>query len=128
MKLQCPDDYCVRMVDFPGDVLAAVRVDDSGYYTIYINDRLSMQAKREALKHELTHIIQGDFDNHLTIYDIEARACADEKLPRINMQSRKRFVTDNEFLSLIEIGKNSIRGHSRRDTLHRSAMDARTHV
>jgi hypothetical protein len=80
MKLKCPDDYRVVMVDFPGDVLAAVRVDPNGYYTIYINEKLSLQAKREALKHELNHIMQGDFDNHYTIYDIEKRAAAKERI------------------------------------------------
>lgn len=92
------------MVDFPGDVLAAVRVDADGYYTIYINDKLSLQAKRQALKHELTHIINGDHDNHYTIYDAERRATASERIA-INMKSNMPFVSEEDFFKLIEVGK-----------------------
>lgn len=104
MKLRCPDDYRVVMVDFPGDVLAAVRVDCNGYYTVYINDRLSLQAKREALKHELNHILQGDYDNHYTIYDIEKRAAAKERIA-VNLKSNMSFVPEEDFLKMIQVGK-----------------------
>lgn len=74
--MKSPDDYAVVMRgDFPGDVLAAVRVDADGYPTVYINDCLSLPAKRMALRHELWHFANGDFDNHLTIYDAEKKAC-----------------------------------------------------
>ena len=105
MKLRCPDDYRVIMMDFPGDVLAAVRVDANGYYTIYINDKLSLQAKREALKHELTHIINGDFDNHYTIYDIEKRACAAERIPHINTKGNIQ-IDEKAFIDLVSVGKS----------------------
>lgn len=104
MKLKCPDDYRVVMVDFPGDVLAAVRVDPTGYYTIYINEKLSLQAKREALKHELRHILNGDHENHYTIYDVERKACAKERVA-INLKSNMPYVTEPDFLKMIEVGK-----------------------
>lgn len=72
--MKCPDDYRVVMVSFPGDILAAVRIDANGYPTIYINDALSLPARREALKHELRHLMNGDHTNHLTIYDAEKQA------------------------------------------------------
>ena len=73
--MKCPDDYNVILVRLPGDVLSVVRVDVNSYPTVYINEALSLQAKRTALLHELAHFRQGDFTNHATIYDAEKRAC-----------------------------------------------------
>lgn len=79
--MTCPDDYAVVMRgDLPGDVLAIVRVDANGYPTVYINDDLSLPAKRMALRHELWHFANGDFDNHVTIYDAEKKACHAAKM------------------------------------------------
>lgn len=79
--MTCPDDYAVVMRgDLPGDVLAVVRVDANGYPTVYINDCLSLPAKRMALRHELWHFANGDFDNHVTIYDAEKKACHAAKM------------------------------------------------
>lgn len=62
------------MMPFPGDVLACVRVGADNYPTVYINDSLSLDAKRRALRHELQHFRNGDFHNHLSVWDAEAQA------------------------------------------------------
>ena len=83
--MTCPDDYNVIMMPFPGDVLAAVRVDADGYPTVYINDYLCPDAKKAALRHELWHFQNGDFFSHLTIYDVERKAaycCPLDAMPR----------------------------------------------
>lgn len=85
--MTCPDDYNVVFVAFPGDVLAAVRVDSDGYPTIYINWFLSDSARRAALDHELSHIERGDLTNHLTIYDVERSAAASVPLPALMTRS-----------------------------------------
>lgn len=83
--MTCPDDYNVILLQMPGDILAAVRTDADGYPTIYINDALSEPARRQALNHELSHIVHDDLTNHLTIYDAERRAV---RQSRINMFTR----------------------------------------
>ena len=98
-----PDDYNVIMMPFPGDILAAVRVDATGYPTIYINDYLSPSSKQEALRHELAHILRNDLTNHLTIYDAEKGAVARELLPAIMTRSF-RDLTDAEAWGLLFAG------------------------
>ena len=92
-----PDDYNVIMMPFPGDILAAVRVDASGYPTIYINDYLSTPSKQIALRHELAHILRGDLTNHLTIYDAEKGAVASAQLPEIMMRSVRELTGAEEW-------------------------------
>ena len=100
--MKCPDDYNVVMIPLPGDVLACVRVDYNGYPTVYINDYLSLEAKRQALRHELAHFHNGDFDNRVTIYDAEKRAAAasyTNPMPRAF-----RPLTQEEYVQLMLIG------------------------
>lgn len=67
--IDCP----VYMVHFPGSIRAAVRLDEEGYPSIYINDQLSPQAKKQAYLHELQHLENDDFYNDLPIEEIECR-------------------------------------------------------
>jgi hypothetical protein len=101
--MKCPDDYRVIMLEMPGDILACVKFDGNGYPTIYINDLLSLPAKREALRHELRHIQNGDIDNALTIYDAEAQASA-RVLPDVNACAH-RPLTGEDFVHLCMIGQ-----------------------
>lgn len=83
--MKIPDDYNVVGVQMPGDIKAAVRIDDSGYPTIYLNINLSQETQQRALRHELHHIENGDFFSHLTIQDVETgaiRAEVPHVLPR----------------------------------------------
>jgi len=65
-------EYSVYMMPFPGDVLAAVRVDEEGYTSIYINDALSPAAKKRAFLHELRHMKREDMNNEKPIEEVEA--------------------------------------------------------
>ena len=72
--MRYPDDYNVKFMRMPGDVFSVLRVDATGYPTIYINDQLCVEAQRRALKHELAHYLYDDFNNYATIWDAEKRA------------------------------------------------------
>jgi len=72
--LREPEDYSVVLVPFPGSVHACVCVDELGYATIYINVKISPEARLRALDHELYHMKRGHFWNHYTIYEAEAEA------------------------------------------------------
>ena len=64
--------YKVYEVPFPGDILGAVRIDENGFASIYINRDLSPKAKRETVDHELDHLRRNDLYNDLSIYEVEA--------------------------------------------------------
>lgn len=66
------DEYRVYMIQFPGDINAAVRVDCEGFPSIYINDALSPAAKKRALLHEIRHIERDDLYNDKPIDEVEA--------------------------------------------------------
>ena len=65
------DEYRVYLMPFPGDIMGAVRIDNEGFPSIYINDALSPEAKKRAFLHELQHIERDDFFNNMTIEEIE---------------------------------------------------------
>ena len=69
-------EYRVYLMPFPGNVLAAVRLDAEGYPSIYINDALSPEAKKRAFLHELRHIEDEDFYNDRSIEEVERDADA----------------------------------------------------
>ena len=93
--MKCPDDYnAVMLPDLPGDVLSVVRVDANGYPTVYINDALSLPAKRMALAHELWHFSHGDCTHPVTLDDAEKRACHAARIAQL--PRRFRAATDTE--------------------------------
>lgn len=55
-------DYTVKMVSLSGRVkgFSTKGVDDD--YIIFINKNLNYEQQRNALKHELEHIMNGDLD------------------------------------------------------------------
>ena len=65
-------DFRVIFLPFTGDIKGATRVDEDGFATIYINEALAPDAKKDTLKHEIRHIERNDFYNDLTIYEVEA--------------------------------------------------------
>lgn len=67
------EDYHVYLMPFPGDIRAAVRLDAEGYPSIYINDKLSPEAKKRAFLHELRHIRNNDFHNGKKLKEIEGK-------------------------------------------------------
>lgn len=73
MKLY-EDEYRVYMVNFKtGAIKAAVRVDPDGYPSIYVNDQIGAEAKKQALAHELRHIINNDLSNDRPIREVERK-------------------------------------------------------
>lgn len=70
------DEYAVYMVQLPGDIYGAVRLDADGFASIYINEALAPQAKRETLDHELDHLRHHDHTNDKDIFFIENRNSA----------------------------------------------------
>ena len=64
-------DYYVRVVPFPVRVPGMVMPNEDGTFSIYINADLSELEQREALDHELDHILNNDFYNEKPIWEIE---------------------------------------------------------
>jgi len=64
-------DYIVRYADFPITVRAVTVMDINGFYNIYINARLSYDAQKRAIAHEIEHIARGDFFSYGTLEDVE---------------------------------------------------------
>lgn len=62
-------DYCIRYIDLPCTIKGLTALDSNGFYNIYINSRLSGYDQREAIKHELTHILRKDFDKEEEILE-----------------------------------------------------------
>ncbi|HIR53359.1 MAG TPA: hypothetical protein IAB39_08185 [Candidatus Onthovicinus excrementipullorum] len=50
---------------------AVTILDCDGNYNVYLNDRLSYDAQRDAYEHELTHIERDDFYNQIPIEKAE---------------------------------------------------------
>lgn len=63
--------YTVRLVKLPPAVKGLVLRDAEDFNNIYINENLDPEQQKKALLHELNHIEQQDFDNSLTIPEIE---------------------------------------------------------
>lgn len=66
------DDIFVYMVDLPDGVNEMVAPCLAGY-TVYINDKLSPEGRREAYRHALHHIVNRDFEKS-DVNEIEVEA------------------------------------------------------
>ena len=73
-ELKLPDNCRVRLVDLPASAGGAIAVDADGFVNLYINARLSLEARREALRHELAHHYRGDLYSAEDIRSIERAA------------------------------------------------------
>lgn len=60
------------MIPLPPGVNSMVTESPDGWQNIYINTSLSFIDQKQALKHELDHIAEDDFNNTRSIRDIEA--------------------------------------------------------
>ncbi len=61
----------VRLKALPLGMNAVTILDCDGNYNVYLNDRLSYDAQRDAYEHELTHIERDDFYNQIPIEKAE---------------------------------------------------------
>ena len=69
------NDVFVRYsTELPYKVHGMVIMDANGDYNVYINARLSCVEQKKAMRHELTHIKNGDFDSNSSIERVEERA------------------------------------------------------
>lgn len=66
------DEVFVYVVDLPDGVNEMVAPCLAGY-TVYINDKLSPEGKREAYRHALYHIVNHDFEKS-DVNEIEVEA------------------------------------------------------
>lgn len=82
-------EYSVIPVPFPGDIMAAVRLSPDGWANIYINDKLSPQAAKRALEHELRHLARDDFYNSRSIRAIECRQRRERTAPPDYVRSHR---------------------------------------
>lgn len=68
-------DYVVREIDFGNSAAdGAVMSCEDGVPNIYINGRVCPKRRREALEHELEHIVNNDLYSDRPIEEIEKRA------------------------------------------------------
>lgn len=72
--LPLPDNSRVRLVDLPVQAGGAIAVDEDGFVNIYLNARLSREAQRKALQHELRHHYRGDLYSDEDIRAVERAA------------------------------------------------------
>ena len=72
MVILTDDEYRVYLVKLPATIHGAVRLDQDGFPSIYINDDLSPKAKKDAFVHEMRHIMEDDMYNDRPIEEVEA--------------------------------------------------------
>lgn len=65
------DEYWIRYVDMPSRTKGLTVEDADGFYSIYINAKISAYEQKEAIRHELTHIERNDFDRNKTLKQAE---------------------------------------------------------
>lgn len=75
-ELPLPENCRVRLVDLPVQAGGLISVDEEGFVNIYLNARLSRDAQREALQHELRHHYRGDLYSDADIRTVEREADA----------------------------------------------------
>ena len=72
-------DYCIRYIDMPCSI-KAFTVEDSGFYSIYVNSKLNCEQNYASIRHELEHIHKDDFYNPIPVDELEKlRHCATGK-------------------------------------------------
>ena len=72
--VRLPENCAVRLIDLDPAVDGLLAVDESGFANIYLNARLSREAQRKALRHELNHYRRGDLYSKADIRGVERRA------------------------------------------------------
>lgn len=67
------NDIIARLIGLPTAIKAVTVPDENGDYNIYINQDLCYCQQQLAIKHELEHINNGDFDSFLDVSVLEKR-------------------------------------------------------
>lgn len=66
------DSVIIRVEILPASINGVTVKDDNGDYNIYINARISEDARVEAFRHEVHHIQEGHFYSMDDVREIEA--------------------------------------------------------
>ena len=72
---------CINVVllEMPVTVHGLTVADGFGFYTIVLNPRLSYEMQKQTYDHEISHIMNGDFDRMQDIYrDLMDELSADQ--------------------------------------------------
>lgn len=64
-------DIFLRLIWLPSTINAVTVPDDSGNYNIYVNQNLCFNQQELAIKHELEHIRNKDFESYSDVSDLE---------------------------------------------------------
>ena len=64
-------DANVLLLDLPGTISAYTVANTDLSYTIVINAKLNKERQQEAYKHEMNHIINGDYEKKCNVDLIE---------------------------------------------------------
>ena len=65
------DDVFIRYLPLPPTIKGLTVLDSEGNYNVYLNSRLTYEANRATLQHELQHILNNDFHMLSHVSDIE---------------------------------------------------------
>jgi hypothetical protein len=65
------DNIYLRYISLPPTIKGLTVQDEAGDYNIYVNTRLTYEANRQTLQHEIKHIASNDFFKDLPVKDIE---------------------------------------------------------
>lgn len=66
-------DIHIRYIKLPIRIYAVTVPDEYGDYNIYVNDSLCFNQQEKAIKHEIEHIENGDFEKYIPVAEIEKR-------------------------------------------------------
>ena len=64
-------DLVVRIVNLPTTISGFVSKSPDGMYNIYLNANHSCEMRHETYRHELEHILNGDFESDKRVWELE---------------------------------------------------------
>lgn len=64
-------DYFIRVLPFPAPVVAFLRMNSDGTYSLYLNSYYDKDHWLDGYEHELWHMIHDDFSGEKDIKSIE---------------------------------------------------------
>ena len=92
------DTIIIRLIDMPEAIHGVTRKDANGDYNIYINARISVDARVDAYWHEIEHIRRGHFydDRPVGEKEVEANNYAEDHKSTIGEMAHKGISWENE--------------------------------
>jgi len=69
--MKITDDIYVRILDMPAGIYAFTVKDEEGNFNIYLNAKLCDMHRYISYKHEIEHIVRGDWKSPLPVWLIE---------------------------------------------------------